>query len=319
MAAIMPIAMVTAKSSGGEINMTQLKSFNTKATACGFGSARSIRAITAVAAVLLMITFILGLGGCSKEKNKDTSANSSTQNSSDQNVSGRSKKVASRRTSTSARLATKHTVPSKKDPVVEEESTVTYFDHAYGVSFSYPRDYTFLTPGQVMQNSALRNWLPMNFVRPGGVTVAAIQMPGDIVSPLFNLGVNKNLTAEQCGQFATGLSQVGSYDDNSIPSKVSIGGVEFSKVENATEQTDIRYYHRFEPGPATHGGVAGNGTCYELAVRVNEPSDKAQLADNQVVFDKMEGILASVKIKSESAPTVTASVPVVPANGSKRQ
>jgi hypothetical protein len=291
-----------------------MKSFNPKATA-GLGTARSIDAIsTTVAAVLLVVTFILGLSGCSKEKSEGTSANLSIKNSSGQGVSRQSKKVSTRRTATTARLARKHTVPSKKEPVVEEQSSVTYTDSTYGVSFSYPRDYTFLTPGKIMQNSALRNWLPLNFVRPGGVTVAAIEMPGDIVSPLFNLGVNKNLTAEQCGQFATKLPQSGSYAPGqtavgSIPSKVSIGGVEFSKVEDATEQTDIRYYHRFEPGPATHGGVAGTGTCYELAVRVDEPSDKTEPVDHQVVFNKMEGILASVKIKAEGSPTVTASVP----------
>ena len=50
--------------------------------------------------------------------------------------------------------------------------------------------------------------VPMNFVQPGGVALAAVAVPesaypnSDLASAFFNVSVNKALSAEQCGEFS---------------------------------------------------------------------------------------------------------------------
>jgi hypothetical protein len=52
---------------------------------------------------------------------------------------------------------------------------------------------------------------------------------------------------------------------------------------------------------------------------VEDSLDTTKAVDHQDQLDKLERILSTVKIKSETAPAVTASVPVQPANGSNPQ
>ena len=48
----------------------------------------------------------------------------------------------------------------------------------------------------------------MNFVQPGGVALAAVELPEtsftntDFSSAFFNVSINKTLTADQCSEFA---------------------------------------------------------------------------------------------------------------------
>ena len=50
--------------------------------------------------------------------------------------------------------------------------------------------------------------VPMNFVQPGGVALAAVELPEtgflntDFSSAFFNVSVHKTLTADQCNEFA---------------------------------------------------------------------------------------------------------------------
>jgi hypothetical protein len=176
-------------------------------------------------------------------------------------------------------------------------------------------------------NSAWPDPLPMNFLQPGGVTVAAIDLAGPNASSLLKVSVNKGLTSEQCGKFAVpepagvaGNSPVDSNDDSLSPSKVSIRGVEFFEVENVTDQVEARYYHRFEPG-AMHDGIVEQSSCYEFALGVEESPDNTKPVDHLELFDKLERILTSVKIKSEvPVPSVAVSLPVQqPTPGSNPQ
>jgi hypothetical protein len=131
---------------------------------------------------------------------------------------------------------------------------------------------------------------------------------------LFKVSVNRGLTAQQCEQFAdpdiadvAGTSPVDTSDE-SIPSKVSLRGVDFSRVENGTEQNDLRYYHHFE-----------NGACYEFVMAVEEANGNTTPVDHFELFDKLERILATVKIKPEVVPSVTATAPGAPASGTNPQ
>jgi hypothetical protein len=291
--------------------MTQMKSSNPK-PAVGIANAMrplwriGIPATTALSAALA-IAFAIALDGCSNSKNNKTNVTSSSHTSSVPSASG---------TSTVSSALPDISVPAvtpKKKTVVQRSSTVGYADPAYGVSFRYPRTYTLLTPQKVKLNQSMGE-IPMNFVQPGGVELATIGLPGSSATSLFKVSVNKGLTAQQCEQFAdpdaadvAGNSPVDTSDE-SIPSKVNLRGVEFSRVENGTEQRDVRYYHHFE-----------NGACYEFVMAVEDSPENKKPVDHFELFDKLERILATVKIKADAVPAVTANVPGTPTSGSHPQ
>ncbi|HEX6824606.1 MAG TPA: hypothetical protein VF123_21275 [Candidatus Sulfotelmatobacter sp.] len=98
--------------------------------------------------------------------------------------------------------------PAPKKPVVRKRpATVNYADKTYGVTFEYPRRYAIET-GDAATQFILSNPIPMNFVQPGGVALAAVELPEtnyvntDFSSAFFNVSVHKGLTADECGQFA---------------------------------------------------------------------------------------------------------------------
>jgi hypothetical protein len=96
--------------------------------------------------------------------------------------------------------------PAKK-VVHKKPATVNYADKTYGVTFEYPRRYAIET-GNAAQELLASNPLPMNFVQPGGVALAAVELPEtgyantDFSSAFFNVSVNKSLTGDQCGEFS---------------------------------------------------------------------------------------------------------------------
>ena len=254
---------------------------------------------TAALSALLAIGFALALDGCSSNKDKKPNVSSSNLTS----------PISS--DSSSGNLTA--TLPEKKDPekaVTQKKktavrpSTVGFADSTYGVSFRYPRIYTLMTPDKAKLTESVEK-VPMNFIQPGGVTVATIALPNGKATSLFKVSVDKDLSAQQCEQFAepegselAGNSPVDP-NDSSIPTKINLRGADYSRVETGTEENDIRYYHHFD-----------NGACYEFAMAVEESKDNTREIDHLQIFDRLERILATVKIKAELVPAVTAaSVP----------
>ncbi len=99
------------------------------------------------------------------------------------------------------------TTPAPKKIVHKKPATVNYADKTYGVTFEYPRRYAIET-GNAATELLASNPIAMNFVQPGGVALAAVELPEtnyantDFSSAFFNVSVNKNLTADQCTEFA---------------------------------------------------------------------------------------------------------------------
>ena len=97
--------------------------------------------------------------------------------------------------------------PVHKKIVHRKPATVNYADKTYGVTFEYPRRYAIET-GNAAADLMMGNPIPMNFVQPGGVALAAVELPEtnyvntDFSSAFFNVSVNKTLTADQCSEFA---------------------------------------------------------------------------------------------------------------------
>jgi len=223
--------------------------------------------------------------------------------------------------------------PAPKKVVHKKPATVNYTDKTYGVSFEYPRRYAIET-GDAATELLASNPLPMNFVQPGGLALAAVELPQtgftntDFSSAFFNVSVNKALTADQCSEFAVPQAKVASQapstdsaslavtplSSTSAPtpeaqsasgSKLMLGDLELRATEavsgEGTRQSDSKYFHVFQ-----------NGACYEFGLNVTTVASEdgvTKHVDRDRVFDRLEKILATVKINPIAAPEVTAEAP----------
>ena len=204
--------------------------------------------------------------------------------------------------------------PVHKKVVRKAPVTVTYADKASGVSFQYPRKYSLET-GEAANQLVASDPVPMNFVQPGGVAIAAVTLPtsvypnGDLAVAFFDVSMNKTLTAEQCGEFSEAKPLTpadGTAPAAAQPSKRMIGDMELQSSETVasqgTREEASKYYHVFE-----------NGACYEFALKVattGVESEGGKHVDSKEVFQRLEKILATVKISP--AAEETASTPVTP-------
>jgi hypothetical protein len=204
--------------------------------------------------------------------------------------------------------------PVHKKVVRKAPVTVTYADKTSGVSFQYPRKYSLET-GDAANQLVSSDPVPMNFVQPGGVAIAAVTLPtsvypnGDLAAAFFDVSVNKALTAEQCGEFSEAKPTTPA--DGTAPaaaqaSKRIIGDMELQSSETlatqGTREEASKYYHGFE-----------NGACYEFALKVattGSENEGGKHVDSKEVFQRLEKILATVKITP--ATEVTASAPAAP-------
>jgi len=297
--------------------MADLRSFN--ATSIVSSSTRRARMIggaaTAAATAVLALMVVLDFNGCS-------SASKNAQvNPASQNVSGPN--TASPVATTSQpvdKLEKKVEAVIEKKKTIKRVSTATYKNSTYGISFRYPKTYTMLVPDTDIKDSAWPDPVAMNFAEPGGETLTTLVLPGTRASSYFKTSVNKGLTAEQCSKFATVPEPaeasvntpvdsteasidppVDADDDSIVPVKTNILGVEFAKAESFTDQSETRYYHHFE-----------NGACYEFALGVEDAPGTTKPVDHLQVFDKLERIMTTVKIKSEPVPVVATSEPAAP-------
>jgi hypothetical protein len=207
---------------------------------------------------------------------------------------------------TAAAVETPALAPKTKKAVRKRSSVVTYNNRTYGVSFRYPRKYILKTGDEQHLDVAGLGPVEMNFVQPGGISVAAVELPrgsyagSDLSSAFLNVSVNSKMTASECSQFS--LPTVERHEVEAVPSsKLIVGDLEFDVMEDhaggAMKDADIKYFHTFQ-----------NGACYEFALGVGTASEEAK--DNSVnpepIFLKLEKVLATVKINSEAAPEVSA-------------
>jgi hypothetical protein len=268
---------------------------------------------TMVATAAVAMVFAIALDGCSS-KTKQTSSNQPSQTTVAQNP-------------TPVVLPTPAPEPSplkaetpKKKVAGRNLATIRYKNEDDGISFRYPRTYKML-PDFKGDDTAWADPAPMNFAQPGGVVLANVGHINDPASSFFKISVNKGLTQEQCGAFATpSPAEIGNTtpvdaSDESIPAKAMLRGVEYTRVENATEQTDVKYFHRWIQGSANNGV----GACYEFALGVEETQGNTKSVDYNGMFDRLQRIFSTVKIADEPSQPVTAGVTSHPAEVSNPQ
>lgn len=185
-------------------------------------------------------------------------------------------------------------------------ATVTYSDPNSGISFRYPRKFELATGDKASQFAGIGP-AAMNFVRPGGVTIATVNMPDgsypgtDFTSAFFGVNVNRGLSEQECSQFAF----VDTRDADGEPleaGKVKLGSTELEKTSNfsadALKQAEAQYYHRYE-----------NGACYEFVLGLGTAgygTKDVKALDRDQVFARLEKILETVKIQRVEEPKVAA-------------
>lgn len=231
--------------------------------------------------------------------------------------------------------------PVAKKVVRKRSATANYSDKTSGVTFGYPRRYAIET-GNAATELLASNPIAMNFVQPGGVALAAVELPEtsfantDFSSAFFNVSIHKTLTADQCTEFAvpqpkvsttapsaestpaptetatqaatqaTAQPTAASDAASSSGSKLMLGDLELRGTEavagEGARQSDSKYFHVFQ-----------NGACYEFALNVTTVAAEDGVmkhVDRDKVFDRLEKILATVKINPIVAtPEATAEVP----------
>ena len=111
-------------------------------------------------------------------------------------------------------------------------ATLSYVNREYGLSFSFPRNYQ-LKAGKEDQVASRPEPLQMNFVHPGGVALAALEMPGnsypgtDFKSASLNVSVNPGMTSEACAQFAVPEPSTATDTPSAKIEASKIGAIEF--------------------------------------------------------------------------------------------
>lgn len=211
-------------------------------------------------------------------------------------------------------------VAAKPKTKKRRAAMLSYVNRQYGVGFSFPRQYSLKSGDDAQLSWKDLGPFQMDFVHPGGVTLAAVELPGnsypgtDFKSAFVNLSVNPGMTSEACTQFASLEKNTPADPSSTQPqtiakvANVKIGEIDFSTVENSAaattklQQTDARYYHAFS-----------NGACYEFALGIGTEGDGnvegVTPVDREQVFGKLEKILATVKLQPGVVPETETPVP----------
>ena len=249
----------------------------------------------AMIAGFAILGVLLAMSACSKQSQKSDLVGVSSPASNTLAASASVPQVPL--TQTAASVAPGTQKAAKKTPK-KRAANVSYTDANSGVSFVYPRKFTLVT-GDKAQPQFEDDAVPMNFVQPGGATVATVGLPKtlypgtDFATGFFSVNVNRNLSEEQCSHFA--FVDARNADGEPINAeKIKVGSSEMEMTSefagSATKQAEAQYYHKYE-----------NGACYEYVLGLGTAgygmTDGVEPVNRDEVFARLEKILATVQIR----------------------
>jgi len=179
----------------------------------------------------------------------------------------------------------------KKRVVHKKPATVNYTDKTYGVTFEYPRRYAIET-GDAASDLIQTNPVPMNFIQPGGVALAAVELPEtgfintDFSSAFFNVSVHKNLTADQCGEFV-------------VPQSKPVAMSETAAAPTEVVKTDIA---KQDSAPVTKSDAQPMATTdpSKSSTSVSEPSSNSKLMLGDMELRATEAVTGEGTRQSDS-------------------
>jgi hypothetical protein len=202
-------------------------------------------------------------------------------------------------------------VAKKKTHKKRPAAIVTYSDPKTGISFRYPRKYELASGDKIQPAIDGLGPVPMNFVQPGGASVAMVAVPPttypgtDFTTAFFDVNVNRSLSEKECSEFA--FVDASNADGEPVDAeKLRVGSSYMKKTSNfggdAAKQGETQYYHRYE-----------NGACYEFVLGLGTAGygteDGVKAVNHDEVFGKLEKILASVKIQAVEREQIVAKTP----------
>ncbi len=178
-----------------------------------------------------------------------------------------------------------------------KDSTAIYSNPRFGISFQYPRSYQVLMGDDAKLDWGYLGSVAMNFIRPDGITVAALRLPDnsypgtDFNLGFFRVNVDLRLDASARGLFANTQPDQPAFP--AIASRVRVGANEFAEGEEEEagmqKQAQSWNYHIFR-----------NEICYEFQLGLGTAGlgavDGLRPVDRDAVIRKLEAILATVKI-----------------------
>jgi hypothetical protein len=185
-----------------------------------------------------------------------------------------------------------------KKAAKKRPANVTYTDASSGVSFLYPRKALLISGDKTNSELSGVSDAAMNFVQPGGATIATVALPGtsypgtDFATAFFNVNVNRSLSEPECEHFA--FVDTRNPDGEPVDAeKVKVGATEMEMTSNfsanAIKRAETQYYHSYE-----------NGACYEYVLGLGTEGFATEggvlHVNRDDVFAKLEKILATVKI-----------------------
>lgn len=253
----------------------------------------------AMIAGFAILGVLLAVSACSKQSQKSALVGVSSPVSHSPVASASTPQTPARQATASAALGTPRV--AMKTPK-KRATNVSYTDANSGVSFVYPRKFTLAT-GDKAQPQFEDDAVPMNFVQPGGATVATVALPKtlypgtDFATGFFTVNVDRNLSEEQCSHFA--FVDTRNADGEPIDAeKVKVGTTEMEMTSefagSATKQAEAQYYHHYE-----------NGACYEYVLGLGTAgygvTDGVEPVNRDDVFARLEKILATVKTRPVAA------------------
>ena len=264
------------------------------------GGAKVAAIVGSFMAATLIATFTIGTNGCSKSK-PSVATNPSPS-------------ITQPIAATPAPTPSPAPVVAKQTKSPRQHKLATFKNKEYAISFRYPTHYTMKEGEETDPSLTSITSAAMNFTQPGGSTLSTIELPEklytgtDFDSAFFTVNVNPKMTADECSQFA--FPEKTELDNNSDgPSKVNVAGKDYDEmndvVSDGNMQANARYYHVYQ-----------NNVCYEFALGLQTVGDETNKdvkpVNRDKVFDKLQWMLSTVKIKTTDATPAVAKTTVEP-------
>jgi hypothetical protein len=165
------------------------------------------------------------------------------------------------------------------------------------VTFEYPRRYAIET-GTAATELLASNPMAMNFVQPGGVALAAVELPEtsfantDFSSAFFDVSVHKGLTTDQCSQFAVPQPKA---------SSIATAAVEQPKADVASAQTASTSTTTDTTMPvATDNSTATSSSAPVAATPVQDESQGSKLLIGDMELRATEAVSGEGTRQSDS-------------------
>jgi len=130
--------------------------------------------------------------------------------------------------------------------------------------FFYPRKALLTSGDDAKVRSCRLGDVPMNFIQPGGASVATVALPDTRISrhrlllAFFRVNVNRNVSEQECEHFAFVDTRNGRRRTAWTPRRPRSARLKWRPLRvfsaSAIKQVETQYYHNYE-----------NGACYEYS------------------------------------------------------